>query len=66
MKIYIVFGKANDYNQPDRAFESLFWEKPTNKDLIDFNLTVEDMYDEPRSSGYWVEVLQSPDHYETK
>ena len=31
--VWILFSVANDYNQPDRAFEELFWEKPTLEDL---------------------------------
>lgn len=30
---WIVFSVANEYNQPDRAFEGLYWEKPTDEYL---------------------------------
>ncbi len=33
MKVWILFSIANDYNQPDKAFEKLFWEKPTAEEL---------------------------------
>lgn len=27
--VWILFSVANDYNQPEKAFERLFWEPPT-------------------------------------
>jgi len=32
-KIWILFSKANEYNQPAKAFEKLFWTEPTTKEL---------------------------------
>ena len=33
MEVWILFSVANDYNQPDKAFEKLFWTKPTAEEL---------------------------------
>lgn len=32
MKIWILFSVANDYNQPDKAFEKIYWEEPTKEE----------------------------------
>ena len=32
MKVWILFSIANKYDQPDKAFEQLFWSKPTKED----------------------------------
>jgi len=64
MEVYIVMSRANKYDQPEAAFEKLFWEKPTEEELIEFGLTLDNMYDGCVNSGYWVVVFQSPDHYE--
>ena len=31
--VWILFSVANDYNQPDKAFEKLWWKKPTAEEL---------------------------------
>ena len=33
MKIWILFSVANDYNQPEKAFEKTYWEKPTKEEI---------------------------------
>jgi hypothetical protein len=32
MKIWMLFSVANDYNQPDRAFEKIYWQEPTKEE----------------------------------
>tara|TARA_R110002020_G_scaffold421528_1_gene630613 strand:- start:356 stop:544 length:189 start_codon:yes stop_codon:yes gene_type:complete len=32
MKVWILFSVANDYNQPDKAFEKIYWEEPTKEE----------------------------------
>lgn len=33
MEIWILFSVANDYNQPEKAFEQIYWEKPTKEEI---------------------------------
>jgi len=33
MKVWIKFSRANDYNQPEKAFESIHWEKPIDHEV---------------------------------
>lgn len=60
MKVYILFALANDYNQPDRAFVKLFWEKPTHEQLKKYGFIQEESESlrKPNRGGeteYWVE-----------
>ena len=32
MKVWILFSAANEYNQPDKAFEKIYWEEPTKEE----------------------------------
>jgi hypothetical protein len=36
MKVWILFMIANAYDQPEKAFEKLYWEKPTLEELNTF------------------------------
>ena len=33
MKVWILFSIANNYNQPPKAFEKLWWSEPTNEEI---------------------------------
>lgn len=59
MEIWILFSVANDYNQPDRAFEKLYWEKPTAEKLaseIGYIKEIgEKLLNGEHYDGYWLE-----------
>ena len=64
-KVWILFSVANDYNQPEKAFEELWWEKPSFEDLKKYGYTEEDYNSEemckPNRGGettYWVEEFE--------
>jgi hypothetical protein len=68
-KVWILFVKENEYNQPPRAFVKLFWEKPTLEDLEEYgfkqaHFDAENLRKElrkPNNGGeaeYWVETFQ--------
>jgi hypothetical protein len=51
MKVWILFSVANEYYQPEKAFEKIYWEKPTKEDKERVKLL---------NSGddeYWIEEL---------
>jgi hypothetical protein len=50
MKVWILFSVANDYNQPDKAFEKIYWEKPTKEE----RKRVQEMNDNS-NDRYWIE-----------
>ncbi len=59
-KVWILFYIDNEYNQPDRAFEKLYWEKPTHKQLEKYGFSKADTkaFQKPNRGGeaeYWVE-----------
>lgn len=54
----------NDYNQPPKAFEKLFWTKPTYNDLKEFGFTKKDAKNliKPNRGGdtkYWIEEFEN-------
>jgi len=58
--IWILFSVANDYSQPEKAFEKLFWSKPTYEDLKEYGFDEKDAKRliRPNYGGmteYWVE-----------
>lgn len=58
-KVWILLSAANDYNQPEAAFENIWWEKPTYEDLKHYGFTEEDADQlfKPNRGGeteYWV------------
>ena len=65
--VWILFSIANDYNQPNKAFEQIYWEKPTIemlKDKIGFILD-EEQYKGIMNGGfktygtqYWIESFK--------
>jgi len=52
MKVWILFSVANDYNQPDKAFEKIYWEEPTKEE--------KERVKEMNNYGgkYWIEELR--------
>lgn len=67
MEVWILFSVANAYDQPDKAFEELFWEKPTHKDLEKHGFTEEESrrgqknnYDSGGAGDYWIERFKKP------
>jgi len=52
MKVWILFSVANDYNQPDKAFEKIYWEEPTKKERE----RVKEMNN--YGGKYWIEELR--------
>jgi hypothetical protein len=61
-KVWILFSVANDYNQPEKAFEAIWWHKPTYEELKDFGFTETDAQNmcRPNRGGqteYWVEEI---------
>ena len=51
---------ANDYNQPEKAFEELWWFEPTHNELKQYGFTKEESVNliKPNRGGstqYWVE-----------
>ena len=65
-KVWILFSVANDYNQPDKAFEELFWEKPTQKYLMEkYGFNTEQAKEMRQSNvdgsgDFWVEEFNQP------
>lgn len=62
VKVWILMSVANDYNQPDKAFETLWWEKPTYEDLKPYGFSEEEAkrMRSPNKFGdgdYWVETF---------
>lgn len=61
MKVYILFSIANQYDQPEKAFEKLFWNKPTFEDLKPYGFSEEEYHENmfKRNIGgcgkFWVE-----------
>jgi hypothetical protein len=49
-EVWILFSVANDYNQPDAAFEKIFFKEPTFEDLKEYE-----------GMDYWVEKF-TPEH----
>ena len=49
MKVWILFSVANDYNQPEKAFEKIYWEKPSKEELKRVEILNED------NDNYWIE-----------
>jgi len=69
MKVWILFSVANDYNQPARAFEKLWWSEPTNEEIatqlgysVDYVASVRNRLfngglDVPMEASYWIDVI---------
>ena len=58
--VWILMSIANDYNQPEKAFEKLWWFKPTHNELKQYGFTKEESVNliKPNRGGstqYWVE-----------
>lgn len=58
--VWILFSVANDYNQPNKAFEKLWWHKPTHDDLKEFGFDLKESEHliKPNRGGmteYWIE-----------
>jgi hypothetical protein len=58
--VWILMYVTNDYNQPDKAFEKLWWYEPTHEDLKEYGFSKEDSEKryKPNRGGqtkYWVE-----------
>jgi len=71
MKVWILFSVANDYNQPDAAFEKLYWEKPTAEQLAEElgyykdsepikRLIENNSYKESGGTDYWITEFTKP------
>jgi len=45
MTVYVLMSQANEYDQPEKAFEGLFWQLPSFDDLnrIIGNMDKEDL-----------------------
>ena len=61
-KVWILFSVANDYNQPEKAFEKLWWYKPTYENLKEFGFTENEAkkLKKPNNGGggeYWIECF---------
>lgn len=55
MEIWILFSVANQYYQPEKAFEKIYWEEPTKEErkrISDLN--------ENSSDRYWIEKFKKP------
>lgn len=64
--VWILMYVRNDYNQPEQAFEKLWWEKPTYDDLKEYGFTEEDAENlhKPNRGGeteYWVDKFTEGD-----
>ena len=69
MKVWILFSVANDYNQPEKAFEKLWWSEPTNEEIatylgysVDFVASVREqlfngVLDLSMVGRYWIDVF---------
>lgn len=60
--VWILMYVDNDYNQPEKAFEKLWWTKPTYKELEEYGFSEEDAKNlsKPNRGGqteYWVEAF---------
>lgn len=66
--VWILMSVDNDYNQPPKAFEEIWWYKPTYEDLKEYGFTkeaaeaknIEDMV-KPNKGGetvYWIEKFK--------
>ena len=59
-KVWILFSIANEYNQPSKAFEKLFWHKPTYEELKEFGYSKDESKGMRKNNingcgDYWVE-----------
>lgn len=62
-KVWILFSCANDYNQPDKAFEELFWHKPSSEQLLKYDIkttlnTGDNYEDRETRIEYWIETFK--------
>src|SRR5699024_3618951 len=60
--VWILMYVDNDYNQPDQAFEKLWWNCPTYEELKEYGFSKEDAENlhKPNTGGeteYWVECF---------
>jgi hypothetical protein len=61
--VWLLLYVDNDYNQPEKALEKVFWHEPTYEDLRQYGFTKEDVKNmsKPNRGGqteYWIEVYQ--------
>lgn len=76
MNVWIVFSLANNYDQPDKAFELLLWEEPTESSLKDIikiygisknqieSLLNLKIIKNASHDSIWIEKFTSPTHIE--
>lgn len=73
-KVWILKSKANDYNQPDEAFEKLYFFKPTKEELgnylgvmVEFmeGLSNGEIYDDG-GMEYWVDEYSKINYLKSK
>jgi len=63
-KVWILFSIANEYNQPEKAFEKLWWHKPTYDELKEHGFTQEESestnpsHKDYGNTGYWIECFE--------
>lgn len=59
--VWILFSVVNDYNQPEKAFEKIYWHKPTYEDLMEYGFSSDEANKEcpylnkVGSVEYWIE-----------
>jgi hypothetical protein len=63
--VWILFSIANDYNQPPKAYENIWWHKPTFEDLKEYGYSKKQCTNIAipiKISGveYWVESFSEP------
>jgi hypothetical protein len=52
MKVWILFSVANEYDQPEKAFEKIYWEKPTKEEKDRVKLL------NSGNDSYWIEEFK--------
>ena len=62
IKVWILMYVDNDYNQPEKAFEKLWWHKPSYNELKEYGFSEDDAKKlwKPNRGGeteYWVETF---------
>lgn len=62
--VWILMFVDNEYNQPERAFEKLWWHEPTYEDLKVYGFSEEEAKElhKPNWGGdteYWVEEFSN-------
>lgn len=61
-KVWILFSVANDYNQPEKAFEKLWWHEPTLEDVKEFGFNETDLnnwgWERSGQGQMWIETFE--------